>query len=480
MLRRPPPGYIANFDSASAMLRATARFLRGQDFPPMGVSPALKPVMRAMSFLPRRPREVGYALGGGAEGIPAGKIHQVSSERLGRWAVSQYPERPYPAVMLGSSNGAAVHLCAAMGIPWLPQTFLIPIRRAGVHPDEMTEDMEWGREPGQRLLEANPDLQLHHMHDPNQDRLMVEFMTYFRVKRRTMGEAYERFLSRCLAPGGTIFLLDNDVRWPAKRMSERFYFQPGAIGGLEPEEYLHGSERVARYLDHYGSHRRKWDAPEPDGEFPEAEWGFEPTLKDDVERFAQEHGFRVRRIRYGDPQHMAPFVADLHRWWYRRRSMVTNRLIVESFVMMEPYWTLRTGSVPFWCTFPVESSAAALESYLESSDPFTEIGITLFNHGTESAGLAPVERWRSLAERARRKGFFIGVDEDEYPLDFGALARFHTEIQRIPSRYPLGRRLTLGELQTFLDEQGDRYPVEWDDLLHAEGHPSKAAGAPEG
>jgi hypothetical protein len=33
--------------------------------------------------------------------------------------------------------------------------------------------MQWGREPGQRLLEANPTLGLHQMHDANQDRLMI-------------------------------------------------------------------------------------------------------------------------------------------------------------------------------------------------------------------------------------------------------------------------------------------------------------------
>ena len=481
MLRRPPPGYIANFDSASAMLRATARFLRGQDFPPMGVSAALKPLMRATSLLPRGPRELAYAAGGGAEGIPAHKIHQVSAERLGRWAVSQYPERPYPAVALGSSNGAAVHLCAAMGIPWLPQTFLIPVRRTGVHPDDMADDMEWGREPGQRLLEANPELQLHHMHDPNQDRLMVEYMTYFRVKRRVLGEAYEQFLSDCLVPGGTILLLDNHLRWPAKKVDDRFYFQPGAIGGLTPEEYLNGSDRVAEYLEHYGSHRRRWAPPEPDGDFPEAEWGFEPALGEDVERFARENGFSVKRLRYSDPQHLAPLVADLHRWWYRQRSMVTNRLLVESFVLMEPYWTLRTGSVPFWCTFPVESSADALEAYLDSADPFTEVAITLFNHGTESAGLAPVERWRSLASRAREKGYLMGVDEDRYPLDFGSFARFHSEVQRIPSRYSLGRRLTLGELKTFLKEKGKgAYSVGWSDLETGGQTAAEAAKAPEG
>ena len=91
----------------------------------------------------------------------------MRAEEVSRWVVSHYPRRRYPAAVIGSSNGALVHLCAALGIPWLPQTFLVPVRRSGVHPDEPAEELQWGREPARALLAANPDLQLHHMFDPN-------------------------------------------------------------------------------------------------------------------------------------------------------------------------------------------------------------------------------------------------------------------------------------------------------------------------
>jgi hypothetical protein len=461
VIKRPTPGYIANFDSASAMLRATARFLHGKDFPPMGLPPLLKPLMRGANLLARRPREEVYALGGLGEAISPKRLNRVSAERLSAWAASRYPDRRYPAVMVGSSNGAAVHLCTALGIPWLPQTLLIPVRRSGIHPDDMLHDMEWGREPARRLLDANPELQLHHMHDPNQDRLMIEYMTYFRVKRLSLGKGYERFIRESLEPGGTIFLLECEARWPAKWMGERHLFQPGAMGGLEPEEYLYGSPRVEEYLAHYGSHRRRWEAPQPDGEFPEAEWGFEPALRDDVERFAEDHGFDVVRVGFELPEDLSPLVADLYRWWYRKRRIVANRLVASSFLTMEPWWTMRTGSVPFWCKFPVEPSADALESYLDGSDPFDEIGVMLFSHGTESAGLAPISRWRSLMERATEKGYFIGVDEEKFPLDFATFARYHDEIQKIPARYPMPGPLTLGQLEDFLEREGHRYDVRW-------------------
>jgi hypothetical protein len=35
------PDFIANFDSGAAMLRATARFLQGQQFPLLGMMPKM-------------------------------------------------------------------------------------------------------------------------------------------------------------------------------------------------------------------------------------------------------------------------------------------------------------------------------------------------------------------------------------------------------------------------------------------------------
>ena len=172
------PGYVANFDSATAMLRATARYLRGEDFPTLGVAPGpLAPVLRAVAAganpLPRRIREGVYAWSGWNEAIPPERRGEVRAEEVSRWMSSEYPERRYPAVAVGSSGGALVHLYCALGIPWLPQTFLVPVRRSGAHPDEPKSDMEWGKRHAPALLEANPELALHHMHDANQDRLMI-------------------------------------------------------------------------------------------------------------------------------------------------------------------------------------------------------------------------------------------------------------------------------------------------------------------
>ncbi len=459
------PFFVADFDSASAMLRANARFLEGKDFPELGMDNPLSPLIPIANLLPRALRDQVYIWSGWGEAVPEAKLGDIDIEEANKWAVGEYPERSYPAIAVGSSNGAGVHLWTALGVPWLPQTVLVPVRRHGVHPDEPIDDMAWGVEPGQTLLDANPDLQLHHMHDPNEDRLMIQRMTYFRTKRRTLGPSYERFMRRCLDPGGTIFLVECERRWPVVRIADRHYFQPGGMGGAEPEEYVEGSPRVAEYLERYGSHRREWQQVEPNEEQPEAEWGFAEPLRDDVARFAAENGYRVRRLRFAEPEDLSPFVADLYRWWYRQRGIDDARLLGSMFIAMNPWWTLRTASVPWWAKFGTQPSADELERYLDSADPFDELYLMLFSHGIEGVGQAPIERWQRILGRARRHGAFVGVDEDEFPADFATLTRYHEELpSTITARHPMPGPLPLADFNRFIDEHRGRHAVALEEL----------------
>jgi hypothetical protein len=463
--RMSAPGFVADFDSASAMLRAVARFLHGQDFRRLGMDDLVSHLIPVANRLPHRLREEVYTWSGWAEAIDVGRLGSVELDAVGDWALSAYPDRAYPAVAIGSSNGAAVHLWAALGIPWIPQTVLVPVRRSGVDPDEIADDLEWGRRPARELLDANPGWQLHHMHDPNQDRLMVRHMTYFRCKRRRLADGDRAFLDERLAPGGTIIVVECRRSWPVTTVGERHYFQSGAMGGLSPSEYHEGSPRVADYLERYDSHRSAWDPPEPDDERPEAEWGFEPALLDDLAAYAERRGLRLLRLAFTEPEDLSPMVADLHRAWYRRRGLPADRLVAESFILLEPWWMLRTGSVPYWALFGVEESARRLEAYLSSapSGPFgafREARVMLFPHGTEGAGLAHIERWREALHDVPEHGF-LGVDTDEFPRDFAALYRYHPSfIETVPSRYPMPGPLLVEDLEAFVTAHGARYGVE--------------------
>ncbi len=151
-------------------------------------------------------------------------------------------------------------------------------------------------------------------------------------------------------------------------------------------------------------------------------------------------------------------------------SLRPNRLLAESFILMEPWWTLRTGSVPFWMVFNVEPSAERIEQYLSSVDPYDYINMMLFSHGVDSVGVASIERWWNILQRARKRGSFVGVDERAYPRDFATFVRYYSDVKKIPARYPMPGPLALSQLDAFLREVGDRYPVQWID------HPAPGKG----
>lgn len=461
-----PESAVAGFDSATGMLRALSRFLRGHDYPLLGQMPRSleRPISTAMGGVNRLPERLQHSLyrwSGWLEAVGADRLGQVRSDELATWVADHYPRRRYPAVLVGSSNGAAMHLAAALGVPWLPQTLLIPVRQRGISPDDPTGDMAAGEAPARALLKANPDLVLHHMHDANQDRLMIARMTYFRVKWRRLAAAYEQFISETLEPGGTVLVVECGLRWPTTRVANGHVFQHGALGGATADEYRHGSPRMADYLARYGSPVRRWDAPQPDGHSPEAEWGFEPSLREDLAALAKDRGYRLRRVAFHHPEQLSPLVADLYRWWYRRRELPADRLLVESFLLLEPWWTLRTGSVPYWTVFSTEPSLRAVEAYLDGADPFDEIRLMLFSHGVNSVGLASIEQWRGLLDRARKIGVFAGVDPQVFPRDFASFVRYRRALAAVRTRYPMPRPLALADLDVFLDEHGDRYRVEW-------------------
>jgi hypothetical protein len=95
--------------------------------------------------------------------------------------------------------------------------------------------------------------------------------------------------------------------------------------------------------------------------------------------------------------------------------------------------------VPLWLKFAVRPSAERLDRYLEASDAFPELALTLFSHGVESPGYAPIDRWPTEAR-------LLGVDPVAYPQDFGVFTRFGESLRRLPERYPLPHPLSVEQV----------------------------------
>ncbi len=456
------PNFIAGYDSSTAMFTSLSHYLKGKDFKGTGSMPSSELLASVIDVIPDLWKEKLYSASGPLDAVQPSHIKDVDVAAFDKWVTRNYPEKNYPAIAIGSSNGALVHLYAALGIPWLPQTFLIPVRKPRIHKDIPKKTMDWAFPYGEELLKNNPHIQLHHMTDPNQDRLHLDYITYFRVKKTRLDPIYEKFIREKLMPGGKLLVIDCQYSWPTVRLSDRQVFQFGGSGGLMPDEYYSGSNRIIDFLRRENSPYYTWDAPQPDGESPEAEWGFASGLLEDIRNFASTQYFQVEQITFDDPHAPSPMVADLYREWYRQRKIPANKLLIECFAIHEPFWTLKTGAVPYWMVFNTDHSANAVESYLQSVHPYDDIYMMLLSHGADSLGLTPIEHWKNMLNYAKKSGQFLGMKPEKYPRDFGIYMRYNKAIrEQIPSRYPMLSTMQLSFVEEFWHKNQDKYQVEW-------------------
>jgi hypothetical protein len=458
---------ITQYDSAAFMHRATAQFLRGEDFRVKERVPRYVPwsvfvsLVGLMNQLPESLKiRLSVATSQG-QAVKSADIASVNEDQIAQDIVAELPRRKYPAIAIGSSNGALVHLYAALGIPWLPQTNLMLINRdRPIESDNMAQDAIWAREFARPLLERNRNLKLHQMNDPAQDRYMAINMTYFRLKFLQLPAAYRQFIEDCLEPGGDILVVNCQNRWPATKLSDRHYFQVGGYGGITIDEYLNGGPRVEEFLARNGSRQKRFILPEITGDHLEAEWGFEESMLDSIGQLAKERGYGVKELYFTDPQDPVRPIADFYRDWYTHLGLPTNKLLVESFMLVEPYWCLRTGCIPYWAVFTGQPSYDDIAEYVGQQE-WDYIYLTLFSNIVRSIGVPEAREWRRLAERARRDHALVGVDADKFPFDLlSAFAFFEDVPKKIPFRYPKPPPVPLDRFEQFLASKRCGYQLE--------------------
>jgi hypothetical protein len=409
-----PKQVVASFDSASVLHAATAAALNGQSFPNLGSSTVAGLAVRAASRLPWSVLRGIYTRIGASEGINPRRLGDVDLAALADSFAERYPKRRYPAVLLGSSNGALTHLAAAMQTPWLPDTVLVPVARVG-DTDRPDRAMEFGASVAGALLDRNPDIVLHHMHDQLQDALMAERMSYFRVKWRRLPAAYASFVDNNLARGGTVVVLHDHSSWPVTRVGPRHVFHAGGRGGTPPEGYL-----------------ARPHTPGPNDEAAESEWGLDSDFRDDVRAWCAQRGYRYTEIGYDGPQAPAAAVARVFRDWYRARGESATRLVVPSFVLGDPWQTICAAAVPYWIYFAVRPALQSLDDYLADAEPYRDVNVFLFEHGVDSPGTATPDEFAAVVRRHGAAVHFDGLDPRRFPHDIGTLGRYGRVFDRLP------------------------------------------------
>ena len=403
---------------------------------------------------------------GNSAGRPPDLARHINADDVADWTSAQYGPGPYPVVVVGSASGAAVHLAAALRAPYLPQTTLVAVRELGTHPDDARGAMDALAPTARLVAQRNPEVAVYHMHDPAQDRPMLEGMAYLRLKRRALGRTLERFLEERLMPGGTVLLVECTRTWRTRAVGERVYFQFGCLGGVPEEEYHSSGARIADYLARERSPRRRGEPPEPDARRPEA-GGRRPngastrpcgptssTSPTGSGTGCAASSPRSRRISAtSSPTCTAGGTAGGD---CRRSGCLCSPTCSGTRCGASASARCRSGSASTCSSFE------DLQRYLDRADRYDHIHLNLFSQGLWSPGVVPVHHWRALVESAARvHGEVIGVDEHAYPLDTGSTMRYQPAFAALPPRHPLPAPLDVADIDRFLETGGDSYRLTW-------------------
>jgi hypothetical protein len=102
----------------------------------------------------------------------------------------------------------------------------------------------------------------------------------------------------------------------------------------------------------------------------------------------------------------------------------------------------------------VQPARRALEDHLARGDRYTVVRLLLFQHGSDSQGIARPEDWARTVERFGARADFLGLDTDKFPHDIGFLGRYGPALNRLPHVRALWSALDVDEALRGLAQAG--------------------------
>jgi hypothetical protein len=364
--------------------------------------------------LPAHLRQLAQADDAWNQSVTPHDAGRIDVSAVAEWIVGHYPARAYPAVVLGSPHGGAVHLAAALGAAWLPTGFTVTVRWPGGDVGDWRSALDAGGAVAERLLAAEPDVTVRQVHDPLSSGMLCASTLTLHVRWRRLPPAYRAFLHNRLAPGAETLLLRDVRTWPVLNATHGHTFQLGSpVSGCRPGDYTMDNPSFARLLERLGG--EQWVGSGA-ARSRYAETAGEPEFEFDLRHATLEAGRLTRRVLYPNPETLSACVADLYRERLRARGRAAEGCVVETGRQLDPWQVLTAGLVPYWCETASRHAVTAAEWWLAGSNRFDSLDVLPAPPGSAHDALANRRQWTSIAAFARSRG---NVDREalrRYPL----------------------------------------------------------------
>jgi hypothetical protein len=411
--------------SSPIVTRAVAAGLRGEfcnvyEFPAWR-----KALLLGLGALPQGVARFAISRFESISGLDPKVLAGFSMDQLIRLRLQDYAQTQgrFPALVLGASiSGPAAYLSLALGGPFLPQAFVVSLKH-GSSSGDVNKYLHRSLDISLRIAEENPGLMTIQHYDPVHDGWMTRFINHIRFKILNLPKAYVEFIRSKLEPGGAVVYLDSGASWLRYRVGPRSVFQVGGWGGISPEEFLEGSDRIRAYAHRTGLKYTDWrlkDYPLERG--PESEWGTEPGLAEALEVFCQSEGYRFVRIRLLDPNDFSRLAFYLALKLLEKEGREPAGTLVEMFSQFDTSASMQAGLLPLWLIFNTDDSLA----YLKEMRPRFPLGKPVFFSPLATFSLppdrTPFDEW--AAALAGLDWINIGARPSHYPADARALVKW--------------------------------------------------------
>lgn len=457
--------YIEQSDSSAAQTRALAAALHGRHFDMYGLGFVARSAARWFSWAPRDALRIASRFAYGRIGTPQASASLVNAEQMASWAVSLYPEKNYDTILIGAPSGGVSHIGAALDAPFLTSHFLICFSDLRNVDDVYTTVMR-ARRLALRIARNNPELHVVAHYDPVHDRPVLVFINHLRAKLAAVTRAYESFVTRRLAHGGALVLIQCDYSWLQYRIRPRVSFQIGGLGGIDDEEYLDGSERLRAYR------RRQGGADIGSGGWklrgsryelekaPESEWGGLPEFADAVRGFAASKGIDLLTLTADHPDKFSELAFEMHREMSRIDGVEPVYLFADCFNQLDPWANLQSRWLPLWLPYYCDHSYEFARRVLRRVPKSVKCMFTMHPSLADPFDMVPLGDWVKLMSRGG-KPILFGVDPERFPYDIGHIVDFGKQVRNF-SRLnpdPVRARLSAADMARIALKLGIR--AEW-------------------
>jgi len=416
------PSIEAPESSSPIVTRAVAAGLRGEFIDNYTFPAWQKAFLAVLGTLPQGAARFVISRFESFSGLSPHVLDHFSMDELVSTRLNDYAQLAgtFPVITAGAAlGGATTYLSMALDAPFLPQAFVLTLK-GGSSNGDVNRYLQRSLEPALRISEKNPGLMTIQHYDPVHEGWMTRYVNHVRFKLLDMPPAYAEFIKSKLEPGGAVVFFEGGASWLRYRVGPRSVFQVGGWGGISPEEFLEGSDRLREYARRAGLKFTDWKLKDyPLEEGPESEWGSEPGLAEALESFCKTEGYRFVRISLPHPNDFSRLAFQAALKLLDKEGRAPAGTLVEMFTQFDASASMQGGLLPLWLIFNTDDSLAYLQEMRASFPAGKPVFFSPLATFSLTPDCTPFAEWE--AALARFEWVNIGTRRSHYPADARAL-----------------------------------------------------------